>query len=383
MLSLHRLNEVNMKKSNNFKKKVFGSILGLCSLTIALTPMLMTQEKTFAEAEPYFSTSESSDISVKMYDHSQSEISSSSFNVIDGEKSYSCYSTDWKDLSHFKIAFSGSIDDALIYNYKYTVTWTPAEIKDGRVQLSTDRTEKIAFIEKTTSVKDNIIMEATFFIDDLGTEAEGINNYNANEIIGNNYIKNGGWGVYQFEFTCQTNTENQKVHTSTLFEAKPTKISEISAPLEISAEVIRSQYSIDNAYLCKIKGADYKYINRNLITWKVKGQGADGKNYVLQPNDIPIGDKTTKSLLSDNSDEYSTNTFKFDFDLSGEWEIWCEIANQESIENPVITSNALSVSTIKTVPQSTFIWIIIGAVAVSAIILTIIILVSKRKERIW
>lgn len=362
-------------KSKNFKNKLIGSILGVCALAMIVTPVA-----TIATAEPSnadvvgFTSATNSSFSVKMFNKSHEEIAVAGNSIIVESNAFTVYSTDWKDLSRFEIEFNGDIPEGEVYNYQYSVTWTPLEIKEESLEILNDNTEIKSIVSGKTSDKEEIPSKVTFYIE-LAETNKDANIYYGNDVLGESYIKHGGWGIYQFSFNC-----NNSVSSSDLFEVKTTKLSDIPDAVFLKKHPpIRSQYSIDNAYIFTIEGDEFKYIDRSLIKWMVSGEGSDGKKYVLRPSDIPENNTSLKSLLTDESDDYYSTSFKFDFDVSGSWNISCVISDGETTKE----SNVLPISTVEVIKQSTIIWIVVGSVAGAAVLLTLIIVLTKKKERIW
>ena len=364
-------------KNNNKIKAVLLGCAGI-SLSLFLSASPITSTNLLVAESGSFINDASSNISVRMYDKNNTLVTSEKKSVSIDTNNYSYYSIKWQDVSYFDIVYSGPIAEGEKISYQFNVTWSPANVKDGKLELVTDRTEKREIIDTSASNEEDVVKQIRFYVDDQ-TNNSISNSFNGNSVLGESYIDNGGWGIYQFNFIC-----NGTAYNSDLFEVTPTKISDISpeTSLSIKSEAVRSQYSINNAYILSITSPEYKYIERNNIVWKVSGEGSDGKKYVLLPSDIEEGDKETKSILSDDAFDRTGETFKFDFDISGNWEITCEITNPENTED-VRVSNVIKVSTVKIIPKNLIIWIVVGSVALAGIILTVIIILAKKKEKIW
>ena len=338
-----------------------------------------------ADSQTLFTSSEAS-VQVNMFDKNNTKINSTKGIVKVQDQDYNYYKANWADLNYFQISIPSPMENLVDVNsYSLSVKWIPEEISasGATVDFKVDRLCSGLIAsgsfnnENTATIKSPF----NFFIDGLG----GVTDYSANNILKDkndttdSYIKNGGWGIYQFIFTINTTT-----YSSSLFEVKPTDVLSIpeDADITIQANETRSEYLIDNAYEIFFKNADspFNFVKRDLIKWYVSGQSSEGKPYVLLPSHKT--NENESSLLTDESNDYIGTEMKFDFNIAGSWKVNCQVINPA--DNTVVrTSNTISFSTVKVIPASTIIWIIVGAVAGAAIILTVIIVVAKKKEKIW
>lgn len=372
-------------KSNKLKKIILGSVGALFAATLAITPVAV--QGVVSADGPVLLGGSSSSISISMYDNNNHEIVSTEKNVTVNDEPGKFYSTNWKDIAYFDIDCSGIAIEAGLdnYSFQYNITWAPIElVEDGSISLQTDWVEQGTVLTGTKTQASAITKQIRFYIADIGTLDS--HSYNASSTyIGTGSSRStlkakqetrGAWGVYQFTFKV-----NENSYVSKLFEVKPTKVETISTDLEVKSTTSRSKYSINNAYTLTVEGDEYQYVNRENLVWKISGKGADGKSYVLLPEDIEEGDTTTKSLISDNSFNRTGTTFVFDTETGGNWQITCEAKSTDGLNDKV--SEAVEVSTIRLVPSYLYIIIIGAAVVAAIIILVIVIVVTKKKEKIW
>lgn len=366
-----------MKKnrSNKSKNLILGCLGSLFALTIISTP-LSVSNISLAEADTQFSGGDSG-FSVVVHDKDGNikDLSATKTQVNLNSNYVDCYYVQWKDISYFEINFEDSLVNMDTYSYQYNLKWAPVEVIDNAIDFKNDRVEYIDLISTTVETKTEITRNLKYFIEEKAV-TNGINTFKASGDIKEKQKETGEWGVYQFSFTC-----NGETWSSDLYEVRSTKIAELTEHPFINTTAIRSNYSIDNAYLCTITDNEYKYVNRRDLKWSVKGRGSNGSNYVLMPEDKASGDNTTKTILSDNSYNRTGLSFTFDFEVSGNWEISCDAI--DPVTGDKMTSNVIEVSTVKVVPSYLYI-IVIGAVVLAATVaLVVIIILSKKKERIW
>ena len=363
-------------------KQLFCGLIGTSlAVTLGLSLTSLTSITSSADEAPSFYSSSSS-ISVQMFNRDNVELSSTKGSIQLNEQTYNYYSSNWSELAYFKISLPADLTGIVSENsYELSVKWIPEEISGPIVDFEVDRLCTGTISSEVFSSVDEIKSPFTFYIDSLG----GATGISASNIIKDKdgetktYNKNGGWGIYQFILTVNTQKYN-----SDLFQVKPTSLDSIGADetLQIQESIIRSEYLINNAYYITLKDSNnpYNFIKRNLIQWYVEGESSDGQSYVLLPSHKK-NDKT-QSLLTDDSSEYVGTSMKFDFDIAGSWNVYCQIIDTNNAENNR-TSNKVEFSTIAVIPSSTIIWFIVGGIVVAGIILTIIIVIAKKKEKIW
>ena len=354
----------------------------LCGTLLATTGFCFSATSSQADTIVMFTNASSSYISVVAYDNNGEELNltSTQKNVSVNGDYFGCQSVDWKDIRYFEINFNGSysLEFADTYNYQYSVIWNPTEVQeDNSVDFINDRIEQLDFYSQSTTSTTNILNSVRFYIAD--TLDVPSNSFVATQNLKNAQKKTGKWGIYQFVFTCNGNT-----FTTNLFEVKATNPNELNQllPVTIRESITRSKYSINNAYVLSLDKNDYYYVNHEKLVWKIKGVSSEGEKYVLLPEDITADEiGKTKSIIADNSFDRTGTSFTFDFEIAGDWEITCEVKNSEN--ETIKTSNSIHVSTVKVVESYVYILVIAGAVVVAGILLAIIIIRSKKKERIW
>ena len=133
-----------------------------------------------------------------------------------------------------------------------------------------------------------------------------------------------------------------------------------------------------------LENADiYKYIDKSALVWYVKGEGEDGTKYALTSSEVGKGNFTDCTASIYESIDRTGTTFYFnDNEISGKWQVWCEYQSHGT-ESPVQSNLIIEVETGLTIDGMVVVYIIIGAVILSILIVTIIAVVRKKKEKVW
>jgi len=175
-----------------------------------------------------------------------------------------------------------------------------------------------------------------------------------------------------FTFSCDGETSGNFV-----YELRPTELSELKdTELKVSFEKVGSTTSNNDAYLFTVN-EEFRYINREYITWSITGTASDGTKYVSFDYEKTAENET--SLYTGTDINNRGISFKFDKPIQGKW-----IA-KATIDDSVIQKHGYSeeVSTIKPF-STTAIVIIVSVVTVVAVaIVSVIIVITIKKERTW
>lgn len=283
----------------------------------------------------------------------------------------------WRDVRNFNIALntnSPDLSESTEYNYKYTVTWTPALISNNQATFDTDHSVTVTILEAKADTKSEIVSNLRFAVDNnLSSSSTTIVGQNK---LGDVYTKNGGWGLYIFSFEYSTIGQKQ----SQIIELLPDSVEGLSKPI-ISVKKISSDQTVEDAFLFSVD-ASYKYVKRDLIYWSISGTGKDGRSYVLTPQDI-INPNTTNSVFPDESVERTGLTFLFDPAIEGTWEAQCGVFKDIDRTERYETAYSEKVSTVRGLSTQSIIWIVVGAAAAAGIVVAVVIFVSIRKEKVY
>ena len=190
----------------------------------------------------------------------------------------------------------------------------------------------------------------------------------------NSYSLHGGWGLYIFSF------EYNGTSTSVVFQVLPTDISALAKP-EIIIDEISSNYNMKSAYVFSLP-EEYKFVNRDLITWSIKGTGRDGLTYVLTPSDVEDAE-VEHPIFNTNAYYRNGISFTFDTEIEGSWTAVCEIYQTADGASPKYTVTSSTVSTTEGMPPLTIVWIVVGSAVAAAIIVAVVIGLSVKKERVY
>lgn len=300
----------------------------------------------------------------------------------------------WSKVKYFSISLSGldSLADKAsgAYNYEYKVTYFPQTISGtGTLEYDLEANSAVTAYSYSAETKDTIKNQLYFFVDD------NIQNYKTSDMSGDkkvavgavtvnaetdkqetifndSYIIQGGWGVYAFTFSCDGETSGQFV-----YELVPTNLSDLKdTQLKVNYEIVKSTTSNNNAYLFYVND-EFQYINREYISWSIKGEGSDGTKYVSFDYEKTADNET--SLYTGTDVKNTGVSFKFDKPIQGNWEATATI--KDGTTERKATSE--EVSTIKPF-STTAIVIIVSVVTVVAVaIVAVIIVVTIKKERTW
>lgn len=364
------------------KTKIFV-LTGIILLSALLVLSFVFAMPAFSSnADAYITNSFSDKITAKAYDAEGNEQSTSSspINLTTPSglviQNYASYSFSWSKIKYFEINLdTSSLIDAQQYNYSFSVTWSPAIIEDGAANFSTDHTRQLELFSETVSSKDDITTTFKFYIENNDDETLKSGSFSGADVFGEAFNEYGGWGLYMFSFTFQDQMQ------TAIFELKPDDVYTIGRAPILSYEIQPSSTGLKNAYLFSVDSG-YKYVNGYQINWHVIGTSDDGRSFVLLPSDI-TDPNTQNSLYGADSQSLRTgHTFLFDPPVEGSWTIECIILEPD-LETKAFKSVSEQLSTVDGFNTMTIVWIVIGAAAVIAIIVGIVIYVSIKKERVY
>ncbi len=303
---------------------------------------------------------------------------------INNSGDFDAYKLHWKDISHFIInledAVTGSEEN---FSYSYTLRWAPELIdsEENNINFESDHSIEIDLLSNVISNPANIPDTVKVYLDEDDLPEIQIDN---SVYIGNLMTedektflqRHGEWGTYQFSFEC--NSAHKKA--SAVYQVTPTDLNTLPASFDITSYVKSSTQMLDEARLCEITTEDFKFVDTTKIVWKVRGKSSDGKSYVLMEEDIP-SNSNVNALYKTGSHERHGTSFFFDPWFSGTWEVYCEIPATET--NPASSSNIIEFSTVKIISRLSIILITCGSIVLGGVLLTVIIIVAKKKEKIW
>lgn len=199
-----------------------------------------------------------------------------------------------------------------------------------------------------------------------------------------------GWGVYRFTFHIQGNNTSGYECISKYLYVAPTTPSAIPV---VEYNIVSSLSGLQNAYefyIVNSSDSGYQYADQNLIVWYARGIGTNDVNYVYSAADVglKIGNEYPFTgydtpIFTGNTDRNGT-TFYFDPNgIAGSWEVFCVIYDIDHTSLRFQSAMQKDIKTGTKVEASIIIWIIIGcAVALLAIIVAIIV-ITKKKEKVW
>lgn len=367
-----------MKKKTNTKKLLLASIGLLTGITCIVTPVAVMQQNTASATTSYSYTQvvNKENFEINLYKEDGTQVS---YNNL--EPTNAIIKDKWANIKYFTIEYNTSSltgEEGAVYNYTYSATWTPLDCSALSTLPTTANADSISKdIKLGKATKDKITNKIYFYVDELPEDLPNGIYVSGNDVFGESYIKNGGWGLYQFSFDVDGEA---KEGVSYAFYLAPTDVKDISVNPNITRDRKSSTKSMDNAYLFRISSSEYKYVKKSCLEWYVSGTSSSGKKYVLLHKDIN-GQEGVNSIIPNDDYDRTGNSFLFDFGIAGTWDVQCKAI--ASTDADTKSSNSITVSTIKVINKTTIIWIVAGSVAGAAILLTVIIVTTKKKERIW
>jgi len=390
-----------MQKAKRNSKFLFIALVFMIMGAFVMSFLPMTAINSFAaDTEIFENTLTDVTISVSAHGSNHGVVTGSQKDDIEitGEgitKVMDAVSYEWSKVKYFSVKMDNldklaDKQNGAEYTYEYKVTYFPQTIAaNNKLQYDLEANSSVVAYYSSAASKDAIKNQLFFFVDDniktcqKAEMTEGRNvvkgAVTTNEetkkqesIFNDHYITQGGWGVYVFTFSCDGETSGNFV-----YELRPTELSELKdTELKVSFEKVGSTTSNNDAYLFTVN-EEFRYINREYITWSITGTASDGTKYVSFDYEKTAENET--SLYTGTDINNRGISFKFDKPIQGKW-----IA-KATIDDSVIQKHGYSeeVSTIKPF-STTAIVIIVSVVTVVAVaIVSVIIVITIKKERTW
>lgn len=358
----------------NFSLLILSALL---LLSVLVTPIASVRAEIILDTPS---------MTVTTQNHENTTIKPSSFETplitYNGNtSSYKVQKYNWDSTRNFVIRRGDEIADLgsdALYEYKYTVSWTPSVAKDGSLNFDADHAQKSKVLLSGSTKNKNEIPKGVEFAVDANkyTTKNDFAIIKGQDVLtdGDNYITQGGWGTYIFSFECT----GQTIQNSEALELTPTAISSLQKPV-VTYTVASSATSIKNAYHFAVDET-YKFVDRSKIKWYVFGQAKDGRIYVLDPSDVKDPAKEN-TIYPTEAVSRKGLEFRFDPGIEGNWTITCKVTNEEIAV--VYESDPVSISTVKGLSTSAIIGIVVAAAAAASIIVAVVIVVSIKKERVY
>ena len=370
--------EIFMFKTNSLSKKIFFIAIASIMLAIlalsGLTLLGGSNKISSAANEP---ASDSISVSAVNRNNEAYYGERDAFNDLATYDNIAVTPYYWSLLSHFKISYKegqtsiNPINNKYHYKLEVQMVQKRAEIAGQFTSLATSYTPVKLYegdVDSLTAIND-----LKYYID---------------KDVENPTLKSCdyGWGIYRFILTI-----NNVQLPSELYYVAPSKI--IEAPT-VTWKPVSSSTSIQDAFEFTIINESYKYVDRNLIRWYVKGEANDGTKYALHKDDLGTADFPTsdyKNALYDALDRDGT-TFHFDTNnISGTWQVYCVIYEEAPTFENLATneelfsteSDAIQVVSGKKIKASNVIWFIVAGGAVLLGVIIFIIVKSVKKEKVW
>ncbi len=387
------LNSIRKKENIMTKKYSKSFLITLCALFAML---LLTFSGTTIVSMTHAAESIALSNSTLTYVAYRRSSPNSQYNSTNkGNYSGSTYTEfEWKDMTKLKFNFdAGSqIPTGENINYTYSIelqyeqryisdTNTSFDEYDGKITIDNVFTSSspLNTLEEVTAA----IASHEFYIDAYSKEEDVKFGERQHKNYGN------GWGIYKF--IVHIGLGNQSGSAPQYYDAASEFI--FVAPSAITANPIIERTdasgitSIGDAHMFNIINDErdgFKYCNQNLITWYVKGESADGKKYVLSEKDKFREEFSDyQNAIFTGDPERNGNSFLFDSNrVAGTWQVYCVVYNTDGSPTQ-FKSEELQVSTGSPMQTSVIIWIIVAcAVALLGVVILIIVF-TKKKEKVW
>lgn len=368
-----------MKKLNYFSLK--SLVFPLLCVGLCLLVFLSSMPASSLHAASTYAYSTSINVVAQNYDGDEIIVGNTTSTLKYNNETtddYTIKTVNWSELRNFVISYDTSLlpSNAESYTYAYTVSWTPNIISNNIADFSGAETITSNIVRETVKNKTDVQTSIIFTIDNIALSQEKY--YTASNLLvnqqNNSYSLHGGWGLYIFSF------EYNGTSTSVVFQVLPTDISALAKP-EIIIDEISSNYNMKSAYVFSLP-EEYKFVNRDLITWSIKGTGRDGLTYVLTPSDVEDAE-VEHPIFNTNAYYRNGISFTFDTEIEGSWTAVCEIYQTADGASPKYTVTSSTVSTTEGMPPLTIVWIVVGSAVAAAIIVAVVIGLSVKKERVY
>lgn len=389
-----------MQKAKKNNKFLFIALVFMMMTAFAMSFVPMSALSTHAAATGIFeNTLTGVTMDVVAYGDNHGQVNHETKDVkIVGEgltdKEMEAKSYAWSKVKYFSITLNGldSLADKsgnAKYNYDYKVTYFPQTISNGNLEYDLEANSAVTAYSYSADTKDTIKNQLYFFIDDnitsykktdmsgdmkaaVGAVTTNPETNKQETIFNDNYLSQGGWGVYVFTFSCDGETSGQFV-----YELLPTQLSSLqNEQLKVQYEIVPSTSSNNNAYLFYVN-EPFQYINREYISWSIKGKASDGTKYVSFDNEKTADNET--SLYTGTDVKKTGVSFKFDKPIQGNWTATATIEDGETRKS----ATSEEVSTIKPFSTTAIIIIVSVVTVVAVAIVSVIIVVTIKKERTW
>ena len=392
---------LKMQKAKKNNKFLFIALVFMIMGAFVMSLLPMTAINSFAANTEIFEntlTGVTMNVSAYGSNHGQETSAQKDDITITGEgitKTIDAKSFAWSKVKYFSIEMGGLENLAdkqggAHYTYEYKVTYFPQTISaTGTLEYDLEANSAIVAYHSSAETKDAIKDKLYFFVDNnvetykkadmtagnnvaVGAVTTNAETGKQETIFNDHYMSQGGWGVYVFTFSCDGETSGEFI-----YELTPTELSSLAnKQLKVQYEIVPSTSSNNNAYLFYVN-EEFQYINREYISWSIKGEGSDGTKYVSFDYEKTADNET--SLYTGTDIKNTGVSFKFDKPIQGNWEATATI--KDGMTERKATSE--EVSTIKPFSTTAIIIIVSVVTVVAVAVVSVIIVVTIKKERTW
>ncbi len=376
-----------------------GKIFGFMAISLLLTVVSAIGgfiTPTLGQEEARATTLTNTTLSTTIYDRNDGELTTTDSgtyvdNISDSTKNLTFHAYSWDQVK--KIQFNGirgsEIPPFDSYNLSVKVEYAPMYVTATGFSDVKQTFERVLVRDEVSNI--------------YNLESENLNYYfDPSSLSTSEATKNHGfgWGLYRFTLQIGPNVEGESGLQyynceSDLIVIKPTvpteapvfvenkdNISEFTTPVVTCDPV--SSTTMQWAYQFTISNdTKYTYCDQKQIRWYVTGTATDGTPYVLTELDRtrPEFAGYRHSIFEGEVDR---NGLVFTFDsngVGGEWKVYCEVTNISTGET--FRCEEMTVTTATKMNANT-IYIIIGACGTVVLIAVILIIIfTKKKEKVW
>ena len=187
------------------------------------------------------------------------------------------------------------------------------------------------------------------------------------------------WGIYQFVVDI-----NGAVQHSEFYFIKPNTNNTV-VPIVDYIVTTSAMESLTNSFeFYLVNDSSFNYIDENQLVWYAYGVTTDGMRYALSQSDLEDEDFAQYEC---NAYLYQTPfrigrefVFEVPNNLTGEWYVWC-VYGPDSIN--ALQSQPQTVSTEKPFDYTNVIYIILGGCGLALIVVILVGVYKKKKEKVW
>ena len=354
-----------MKTKNFFLKSIFFTF----ALVLAFGATFFVQKQALAQESLQSVADGHVQLSMSAKGRLQSSIAPTQQEVensVGQHTTFFCF--NWRDLHSLTFQFS-AVDESIITNFQFLLTYVRSESLNSAFGTNNATT---LYEGRSIASQNNFI----FYID-------------PSSVMGLPNSANGnGFGLYKFDLCYSRLVDNQPVqnHVEICVAVFADKIDEIEIPLGTQITYhITSSNKLMNIFNCNLSSSLFRFVNPDFLQWEVVGQDTNGISYCLDKKMQQQMEYGAYQPLWDSLQNTTGTSFVFDSnDVEGTWTVSLSIKNSDGTEKANFKIKNLSTIKVnKPFPWWIVLVVIFGSLLLVGLVVTIVLLVKKKHEKVW